>query len=1159
MLKRFAMHRTFTELARLTDDSKLIDYHNRLQQITNDAELATLLTMQNRHGETLLHIAIRKGALQIAQHLLSLEHVSLLVATNDQAVYKGAVAIHYVVAFNRLSLLNLVLEKPDNGFDLFTNEDPDLDDQSSNEDDTEGETVLVGASVFHYAAFLGHTEILQALIAHQLAHDEELDDILGSTDQHERYPLYYAVRLNHFECTRAILQEDINQLIDVDSNEERRALRLLGKERPNYRHLFIFPFENQQWQMARIILETLYQKQDEMEDHDLAFLLNQKNSRLQPIIHILYEHNQRALLKLVLQFKDVVKVNARCNQGHPLYFDARMADDHELMQWLRAHPSLKVNKPVLESKQRQARVATRDFFDEDFDDGLDSSDPISYAFALEALEDMAADNADAFEDIEEDSEEGNTPLLAALQGFYQNPSAVNTTRLDELLTDYDVEMELTGGEGKKAISLAKLRIPKKLCIQLDALRADLNHALRNIRRQGKIEIRSVLIRCSDNDLISLIEFFEDQVADIPIINSIAVFKDNVDAKKFKLDRDSVKELINEILDNRFSTYDSSNQTELRCTNSLAALQKCLEVNNLSNIEKLLRFAKENRGKYITLYREPLENENPAQKIVIHRCPRIKLITAIENCLKKRRPKEKPYYFADLFDNQTVLCYLKIKTAYLARHLESSSGESEDDAENSHRLKFEKQFKLILTSSPKPLAKNSPTFVPIFRGINFLRDRFEGKDERLTYLLKAQTKIFFASCCYHLAGKKPTDDVKSEALEYNANHIITSIKKLDAKESQPISKSWNVRIPWSFSSYRHFFQSYYTFNKNGFDQNMVRTLPPEIRKSIEQRIPDLEKLFEENPFVSGSALPNHSVRYAVGMSRASALIDQVLNPRYSKKNGRPKKPVAGIVFLALYPMEEYLNSNCYNVVKEHANGAINISKELLNEGEITFMGKMDHVVVNLPIIYPSFEGEFVPAFKENNKDVNLYGLTKTEYEDYKRQICNSHRRSPERQAIEGRLRTKLVHFYSKMLMRLAQLIATKKGAKLAIEQPDGTFETTHVEFLTPYRLAQKADLLHKQRCGVDLPKKMPETRPAALGPEEADESSIIEESEQDSPPSQVESNDLVMTAAIEEDSQSSQKPQTKIAQNPSSWFNHKRKSEQHDGDKQKKVPSLRREN
>ncbi len=88
---------------------------------------------------------------------------------------------------------------------------------------------------------------------------------------------------------------------------------------------------------------------------------------------------------------------------------------------------------------------------------------------------------------------------------------------------------------------------------------------------------------------------------------------------------------------------------------------------------------------------------------------------------------------------------------------------------------------------------------------------------------------------------------------------------------------------------------------------------------------------------------------------------------------------------------------------------------------------------------------------------------------------------------------------------------------------------------------------------------PESRSAALSPEEADESSAIEESEQDSPTSQAESDDLVMTAVIKEDSKLLWRHEIRTAYNPSSWFNNKRKSEQTEDSKQAKVPSLPREN
>lgn len=436
------------------------------------------------------------------------------------------------------------------------------------------------------------------------------------------------------------------------------------------------------------------------------------------------------------------------------------------------------------------------------------------------------------------------------------------------------------------------------------------------------------------------------------------------------------------------------------------------------------------------------------------------------------------------DNTGVLSnrainYMLIQAGYHSHNLEVSSGGSEDEDEKSlAEINLHKWLGLStneanflytrldqsIAKSTKPSLNNTDKIlklIPLFRGINFLRDRYNHQ-EKMAYLQNAlERQTFYCAASYNLAGGKPGETtISEELLEEKVSKIVELIEKLN--NTQAIAKWWNQKNkPWKFNCVRDAIQAYYTYNKDGFDKNIIKQMPKEVRQIVEQIAPDLATIFAENPFVSASALPWHSVRYALGNSRASSKRDYILNPRYNSKTGIPKYPIVGVVFVALYSTDAYEQAGAYNIPREHAKGNISISHELLQETEVTFPGKMENVVLSLPIIYPSF------ATEHSTQIAQQFGLNKTNYDYFKRSIHATKRHELKRRELEGKLREHLIEHYSKKLLEIAQNEAKARNALLVIEHPDGEYKEYKSGQQTPYKLKEEAIKMVKKDSSASI--------------------------------------------------------------------------------------------
>jgi ankyrin repeat protein len=393
----------------------------------------------------------------------------------------------------------------------------------------------------------------------------------------------------------------------------------------------------------------------------------------------------------------------------------------------------------------------------------------------------------------------------------------------------------------------------------------------------------------------------------------------------------------------------------------------------------------------------------------------------------------------ILNRKEVINYVILKAAHaIYDNSNRTSGEeldseTEQNQENIRKEKWQRELELTTVNKE---SEPSSIFIPVFRGINFMRDLFEYED-RNTYEQQAYSKPFFAShACYFMLDKEPHDQtVTLEQLTEQADRIQNLIRTLNDPDTIKLFKGSEKALRNCKSLLRRL-QLLYTENIDGFNYDIFTNISgasPEIKERILNQFPWFNKIFTKNPFVSGSITPMHSVRYALGVSRANANTELLLDPRYNS-NGKPKYPCVGLVFIALYPMEEYQNLEAINVPKAFAHGEFPTMKsqlELLAEAEITIAGMMKYVVVGMPIVFPNFENNCKKGPLEE------YISSRKNYMNIVSGIKKKRGSIEYREAI-GKLKDHLITFYDKKLIQIAKNRAKLQEGELNFELPDSSF-------------------------------------------------------------------------------------------------------------------------
>jgi ankyrin repeat protein len=490
-----------------------------------------------------------------------------------------------------------------------------------------------------------------------------------------------------------------------------------------------------------------------------------------------------------------------------------------------------------------------------------------------------------------------------------------------------------------------------------------------------------------------------------------------------------------------------------CNYGLEDLKKLLLLSSITLLGKTLLEGYVNFDVHIVVDRKKKKKEIITPSIFLK----------ILNEIIQEKSAQPPISLHFQFITDELFIYIILRSAHaLFNDANVTSGEELDEEEEKEITNKRKLIWQELSTISKTLDDEKDldkSLIPIFRGINFKMDLFEYED-RTKYESQSQQKNFFAShACYGILGRQPFELTTSDQeLKTAAEEIIELIEKLGDKSTVELfSTNMNaLRCCDSLLTRLHLF---YTENTNGFNFNFFENLTKqdeEIKAKIRARFPWFEKLFEHNPFVSGSIIPMHSIRYALGLSRAPANTALLLDPRYDFY-GKPKYACVGVVFIALYPKADYLKLAAINIPKAFAEDKFMLKgyKTLLPEAEVTISGMMENVEISLPIIFPSFE-------KENKAEtLNVFGLTERKYNKISEGITSKRGTENYRRAIQ-KLKIHLVEFYNEKLFQIAQGYARKKGAKLEFELPSGEFTTI---FPKPVEIRDMAEKLRKERAEV----------------------------------------------------------------------------------------------
>lgn len=407
---------------------------------------------------------------------------------------------------------------------------------------------------------------------------------------------------------------------------------------------------------------------------------------------------------------------------------------------------------------------------------------------------------------------------------------------------------------------------------------------------------------------------------------------------------------------------------------------------------------------------------------------------------------KPLIKDNILNKQVVLNYIILRAAHsILSHTNYTSGEELDEETELVRAKIrQKQWHIAAMKSSQQtiISQNKElTFIPIFRGINFMRNHFEPEERALLEQSSYQRKFFASHACFTLINKTPHDPtVPEQELLKQSDYIKRCIVGLSTPDTCQLFKGSEKALRGCESFLRRL-QIIYTENIDGFNYDIFANLKyakPEVKERILKKYSWFEKVFKDNPFVSGSIIPWHSIRYVFGVSRANANTELLLDPHYNEM-GLPKYSCIGLVYIALYPKAEYIKlfeqSHAIYVPKAYAQGYFDIKspKTLLAEAEVTISGMMENVKLCMPIIYPSFSDD------KKNEVMKKYSLSKAHYERIAKGL-KSKRHSLAYKVALSSLQRCLLKYYNEKILEVTQIQASNLGGKLEYEMPNGHFTT-----------------------------------------------------------------------------------------------------------------------
>jgi hypothetical protein len=326
--------------------------------------------------------------------------------------------------------------------------------------------------------------------------------------------------------------------------------------------------------------------------------------------------------------------------------------------------------------------------------------------------------------------------------------------------------------------------------------------------------------------------------------------------------------------------------------------------------------------------------------------------------------------------------------------------------------------------PQVIALKHNYFVPFFRGISYLVDRWSRAakkkhdllplDHDLSHYSEAVVKTIEEDF-YKLENY---DSIDIAVLSKNARHLKTVL--INCKRSEPYILT-GPKINRQFDNFLDGLQFCFS---NGI-VNFLDLLTI-FNKNFPGVFPN-----DRNPFVPFSQLPFHAVRYAFG--EKNPYKDFAIIPLWDK-TGRARRPHIGKLYLCICPLRVFSDIDEPNVVPYLAQVAgVTPARDVGPEYEVSFLSFVpkEYMFKSYRIRYPSFHKDY------NDKMLGKYGLTRECYEGFKNCILSADVKVQD--AATQLLRNWLCLFYAIKAINEAQLEIQRRNGVCIFRHPDGSFQ------------------------------------------------------------------------------------------------------------------------
>lgn len=291
------------------------------------------------------------------------------------------------------------------------------------------------------------------------------------------------------------------------------------------------------------------------------------------------------------------------------------------------------------------------------------------------------------------------------------------------------------------------------------------------------------------------------------------------------------------------------------------------------------------------------------------------------------------------------------------------------------------------------------YVACYRGIHYLPENFTKKSDRKKHRTRfEESKPLYSSTVHTLTRSTfLTDDISdksssekyAEKLKMALDEFRKSFPDIynkfhetytnDHKKFHKLLKNPSDEDERDKSKSQAFINYSYFFNRH-IDK---------IGNMLEREDFNFYRLegFLRNPYVSFSLDYTEAAKYGLGEksfhSKDGTKAESL--PLYYNKDGKPEVVYFGKIYLALFKLEDYFESNPYDVVGQHSLGHINVSthyaKHVLCENEISFPSFVPENIIThaKPIRIPSFSREYQNYYQKK------YGIRKNFYEHVKQEL------------------------------------------------------------------------------------------------------------------------------------------------------------------------------